>query len=195
MSDPSSVIIKWIMLINASAEFLVVFIFTGGMLALYIAFHRLSKLTKQGQMQSMVEYSPKSVFILFIVCAFCMHLAGFISSLDSTIFAGVGGIDSPDPLSWRADDSVNSSGGPEVLMMIFLKKVIQFFGLLGVGKGLKVMYNLSNVNRNNNDAGIGAMTAYLTGGIALIKIDKTVAVAADLLPVLDGLVQAFNVNY
>lgn len=195
MNDPSSVIIKWIMLINASAETTVVIIFTGGIFALYLCFQRMSKLSKQGQMHSMVDYTPKSAFVLFIVGAFCLHLAGFIDSLDATLFAGVGGADSPDPLTWRADDSVSSSGGPEVLMMIFLKKVLQFFGLLGVGKGLKVMYSLSSVNRNQNDAGIGAMIAYLSGGIALIKIDKTVAVAADLFPILGGLVDAFNVTY
>lgn len=195
MNDTSSVIVKWIMLINASAETIVVITFTGGIVAMYMAFDRLKNLSRQGSMNSMVQYTPRSVIIIAAVGGLCLHLAGFINSLDLTLFAGVGGAESPDPLTWRADDSVSSSGGPEILMMIFLKKVIQAIGLFGVINALKVMAKLSSPNRNTNEAGVGAVIAYATGGIALIKIDKTVAVAAELLPFLDGLVQAFNINY
>jgi hypothetical protein len=192
--DNSSFIVKWIMLVNTFAEFITVLTFAGGLAAIYMSFYMLTKLSQQGSMQSMVTYTPKSAFIMFFVGGFAMYLGSYIEMLDASLFAGVSAVSGGDPLSWRADDTVSVSGGPEQLLMSLIKKVIQVFGLVGVVNALREMSKLSKPHQSGGESsGVGKVAAYAFGGIALMKVDKTVVLVAELIPFFDGLVEAFNI--
>lgn len=192
--DQTSVIVNWIKAVNAFAELLTYLSFAGGILAIAMCFNRVRKLSSQGAMQSMVQYTPKSVFILFCVGGFCIYLGSTIQALDETIFLGVNAVSGGDPLSWRADDTVSTSGGPEALVMMLIKRVIQVFGLAGIVNALREMAKMSNPARSNaNESGIGTVVAFAFGGIALLRIDKSVAVLAEMLPYFDGLAKAFSI--
>jgi hypothetical protein len=192
--DTSSFVIKWIMVVNGFAELITILTFAGGLGAIYMSFYMLTKLSQQGSMQSMVTYTPKSAMIMFFVGGFAMYLGSYVEMLDASLFAGVNAVSGGDPLSWRADDTVSVSGGPEQLLMALIKKVIQVFGLIGVVNALREMGKLSKPQSSGGEnGGVGKVFAFAFGGIALMKIDKTVVLLAELIPYFDGLVKAFNI--
>ncbi|MBE8233449.1 MAG: hypothetical protein HAW67_06895 [Endozoicomonadaceae bacterium] len=188
----ASVIAKWIQLIHGLSQTVIIFCMLFGAFATYMAFITLTKLTKQGQMQTMTQASYKEVLIWFIVGVFCFYMSSTITILGETIFHTTSAVTGGDPLSWRSDDTIPVGGSYEDLVMKFIKQSLQFFGLMGVVNGLMSLAAMNNPNVQQKPS-FKSVAAYFTAGIGMFYIQDTITLAAEMVPALQGLADSFNV--
>lgn len=183
---------RWLITINGAAELYVTALFAFGLLCVAIVGMRFKDASQMGSMKTKPTPPISNTIAVMFVAAGAMYLGSLVASLDETIFYGIQGSRMGDPLSWRLDDTVPSFGGREDMIRELLIKIIQFFGLVGVGNGLSHLFKFNSDKGGQDEGHLKKMLYYFVAGVALLRPDKTTTLFAELIPGFSGIANFFS---
>tara|TARA_R110002033_G_scaffold135713_4_gene175318 strand:+ start:9926 stop:10492 length:567 start_codon:yes stop_codon:yes gene_type:complete len=181
----TDVVIGWIQTIHAAGTVYISFFFVVGIAFAAMVFLNIKQFSQMGSMQTRQPPSVTATIAFAVGSGMAIYMAGYINALDETIFSGVMSVGTNDPLSWRLNDTVSVGGGHEEVIRLFLKTVIKFFGLIGVGNSINCVLKIGT-QYEKEDTKKQAIV-YALGGIAFIRIEQTTKLIADLIPFLSGI--------
>ncbi len=183
---------RWLITINGFAQVYVAAIFVGGLLCVFLIGIRVREASKLGAMRTRPVPPISNTIAIMFCAAGAMYLGSLVNSLDETLFYGIQGSQLGDPLSWRLDDTVPAFSKREDMIREILIKIIQFFGLVGFGNGLSMLFKFNADGGNQQEGHLKKMFYYFLAGIALLRPDKTTTVISELIPGFAGVAGFFN---
>lgn len=183
-------IVGWIQAIHAAGVLYISFFFALGITFTAIVFINLKQFSQMGQMQTRNPPSVTATIASAVGAGLAIYMAAYINALDQTVFSGVMSVGTDDPLSWRMDDTISVGGGHEELVRLFLKTVIKFFGLIGIGSSISQILKIGTQYEKEDTKKKAVIFAF--AGIAFIRIEQTTKLIAELIPLLDGIAQILS---
>ncbi|WP_188740024.1 hypothetical protein [Shewanella inventionis] len=183
----TEVIIGWIQTIHTAGAVYISFFFVVGIAFAAMVFMNIKQMSSMGQMQTRNPPSVTATIAFAIGSAMAIYIAGWINALDETIFSGVISLGTNDPLTWRVDDTVNPGGSHEEVIKLFLKTVIKFFGLIGIGNSINCVLKIGTQYEKEDTKKKAILFAL--AGIAFMRIEATTKLVAELIPLLDGIAE------